>query len=112
MISARTVLCSSVTRQAVVAIEPVEQILVHLLQSVSVSLTAELVVFLLQGEFRLFISLVYAQFLFGVVASRLDFGLVDFIKADMTREELILDCCYCNGEEEAPDTILSEKHMQ
>ena len=32
--------------------------------------------------------------------------------ADMTREELILDCCYCNGEEEAPDTILSEKHMQ
>lgn len=29
----------------------------------------------------------------------------------MTREELILDCRYYNGEDEAPDTIPTEKQM-
>ena len=64
-----------------VAIEPVEQILVHLLQRIAVFLTAELVVLFLQGEFRLFISLVDAQLFLGVVASRLDLGLVDFFQS-------------------------------
>ena len=65
-----------------VAFEPVEHVLVPLLQGVLVTLSPKLVVTLLQGEFRLLVGLIDAEFLPGVVACGLEFRLIDSIEVD------------------------------